>query len=221
MARPTSSAARGNTASRRWSSTYARSPATGAWCAASSLTDDFEDGVIPWRWSQSFDNTGCTLGEDSGQAVIDLSSGSTTHCAFYTGATYDLRDDAVRVEVVQMISTSMVEVRAYLRIWLDSENYLDLLQEDGVVSARTKIAGVWTTLASDTWSLTTHHFWRIREAAGTVYWETSPDGAAWTGQAEAPAPFDVSAIQIGLGGQALTAPTADPGHIRFDRYNLP
>ncbi len=193
----------------------------GAWCTARSLTDDFEDGIISWRWAQAFDSTGCTIDENGGQAVIDLASGSTTHCAFYTGSTYDLRNDAVQVEVVQMISTSMVDVRAYLRAWLDGDNYFDILQEDGTLSARTKVAGVWTTLASTPFSLTTHHFWRIREALGTVYWETSPDGIDWTLQAEAADPFDLSGVQFGLGGQALTAPTADPGHIRFDRYNLP
>ncbi|HTM18918.1 MAG TPA: hypothetical protein VL172_00355, partial [Kofleriaceae bacterium] len=196
-------------------------PAGGAWCAASSLSDDFEDGAIGWTWSLSFDNSGCALVETGGVAQVELSSGSTSHCAYYTLAAFDLRDDAISVQVTQMLSTSMSEVRAYFRVWLDSDDFLDIMQEDGTLYFDSESGGTYTAHASVAWSLADHGFWRIREQAGTVYWDTSPDGTAWNQQAEAPDPFDLSAVQIGLGGQALTAPATDPGHVSFDRYNLP
>jgi hypothetical protein len=43
--------------------------------------------------------------------------------------------------------------------------------------------GTWgTNYASPAWNAAAMAWWRIRETAGTVYFETSPDGAAWTVQ---------------------------------------
>jgi hypothetical protein len=196
-------------------------PATGAWCAASTFTDNFEDGVVPWSWSQSFDDTGCSFYEELGVAVIDLFTGDTGHCAFYTAASYDLRDDAVSVEIARMVETGLDQVRGYLRAWIDSDNFLDIMQEDGTLYFRAWVAGAYVVEESVSWSLATHRHWRIRETAGRTYWETSADGVDWMVRAEANTPLDVSAVQFGLGAQALVAPATQPGEMHFDRFNLP
>ena len=51
------------------------------------------------------------------------------------------------------------------------------------LSARYTIGGVGTTLATLTYSATDHAWLRLREAAGTVFWDTSPDGVTWTNRA--------------------------------------
>jgi hypothetical protein len=39
-----------------------------------------------------------------------------------------------------------------------------------------------TAVATLTYSPVAHAYWRVRDTAGRVYWETSPDGVTWTTQ---------------------------------------
>ena len=60
---------------------------------------------------------------------------------------------------------------------------------------------------------------RIREAAGVFFWESSADGVSWDPFAQALAPFDVSAIEIGIGAWASqNQSVADT--IKLDNINV-
>ena len=60
--------------------------------------------------------------------------------------------------------------------------------EGGLLSPFYDVNGVQISAGpSLTYSSATHAYWRIREANGTVYWDTSPDGASWTNAATAAA----------------------------------
>jgi hypothetical protein len=65
-----------------------------------------------------------------------------------------------------------------------------------------------------------HKVWQIREAGGTVFWEVSPDGAAFTTLFSAAPPIDISAVQLLLFADTLT-PINNPGSAEFASLNLP
>lgn len=59
------------------------------------------------------------------------------------------------------------------------------------------------TRATPTWDATAMAWWRWREAAGTLYFETSPTGVTWTEQwsdATAGATFDLTTIEVIMAG---------------------
>lgn len=67
----------------------------------------------------------------------------------------------------------------------------------------------------------THRWWRIRDSANTVYWDTSPDGKAWQPQAElTPIPMAIDMLDVYLESGGWSA-QASPGSSSFDNLNLP
>ena len=64
-----------------------------------------------------------------------------------------------------------------------------------------------------------HRCWRIREAAGTTYWETSSDGVAWTVRRSAASPAWVSVDDATVLLEAARDNGADD-FAEFDSFNL-
>jgi hypothetical protein len=64
-----------------------------------------------------------------------------------------------------------------------------------------------------------HAWWSIRELAGMVRLETSPDKASWTPHLVAPTPWFASDIRANLGATSYTSSPGDPGEARFDDFN--
>lgn len=78
--------------------------------------------------------------------------------------------------------------------------------------------GAVTTLASITYDATAHAWWRIRESAGTTYFDTSPDGSSWTNRwsAASPVAYDSMLAQAGAGTGSGTA-----GNAYVADFNVP
>jgi uncharacterized phage protein gp47/JayE len=90
---------------------------------------------------------------------------------------YNMTGRRAQVKVTTVPAATSGE--AWLRLSTDANNWLSLGKSGTNLVARSRVAGV----NSDTtvvYSATTHLWWRIRVASGTVYWETSPDSTAWT-----------------------------------------
>jgi hypothetical protein len=80
--------------------------------------------------------------------------------------------------------------------------------------------GTFTSLGAVPYNPTAHKVLLIREDAGTMTYETSPDGVTYTVIAQAPTPFDLSAITIVLeSGTFGSAPS--PGSAVYDDFNTP
>lgn len=73
-----------------------------------------------------------------------------------------------------------------------------------------------------TWNATTHRWLRIREAAGTVFFETAPDGLTWVNQystSSSTPSWSLTSVQVSLYAQRDTT-NASPGYTTFDNFNL-
>jgi hypothetical protein len=72
--------------------------------------------------------------------------------------------------------------------------------------------GTQTNLTSITYNATSHAWWRIREASGTTYMDTAPDGVTWTNRWSVTDPSGVSytslLVQFGAGISSGTAGNA-------------
>ena len=192
--------------------------APGVWCKASSFTDDFDDGVTDPIWDRSWADAACTMGETGGDLVLDLGPNALAYCGYLSSKSFDLTGDALAFEVPQMVAP-VAGAEAYARMEVDDENGLEFVQGGGTLSFRREVAGSVAVLASVQYDSNAHRWWRFREAGGTVYWETAPDGAAWVVRAQASAPMPVTALDVVLGAgtwQSLAA----PGGVHYDNLNL-
>lgn len=86
---------------------------------------------------------------------------------------------------------------------------------NGQLAASNQSGWLWWT----TYDPYNHAFLRIREAGGTVYYETSPDGSSWITQTSTPATFSMSSTYVRIySGYGGTEP--DPGVALWDNLNL-
>jgi hypothetical protein len=196
-------------------------PPTGSWCKAETFQDDFEDGVRGAEWGRSYGGPGgCSHMETGGQLVETPPVGATGYCARVTGKSYELLGSSFQVEVPEMLPVSSPAL-GYLKLSdYDDENGVEITQAGGLLKCL-----IWAGGASSpagptvTWSGTMHRFWRIREAAGTIFWETSPDGAAWNPLCDAPTTVDLTYLEIALGVGTPTVLPSAPGELRWDNVN--
>lgn len=86
----------------------------------------------------------------------------------------------------------------------------------GTISCRSETGFTDASAVTLTYSPTSHAWLRIRESAGSVIWETSPDGYTWTVRRTAATPAWVGADQVLL---SLTA-TRNAGATDFAEFDL-
>jgi hypothetical protein len=86
--------------------------------------------------------------------------------------------------------------RAVMKIQVDANNSAAIRFNGGVFTATSQTAGTTTTYNLPTYDPTGHAWWRLREASGTWYAETSADGYAWTTQATMTYGWSPLAVQV-------------------------
>jgi hypothetical protein len=171
---------------------------------AHTLRDTFDDNAIDttvWSSSQYAQEVG-------GQLEIRPPANVTAWESYQTVGLYDLVNSSVTVEVVQVTSTY-----TFLDVRVDGYNNQTL--------------GLWfsygtleTLNTSVPYDAVAHRWWRIRETAGKIYWEVSPDAHAWTVLDFVPTPFPVTSMSVVLAAGAQT-PSPNPGVALFDNLNMP
>jgi hypothetical protein len=92
-----------------------------------------------------------------------------------------------------------------------------LASNNAVVSMTETVSGT-PSVTTFTYDPSVHVWFRIREAAGTVYWETSVDGSTWTVRRSKSTTLDLSSIEVQLeaGRWAAEAGT----YATIDDFNL-
>lgn len=179
------------------------------------LTDDFDDGVFdPATWGNAFAAGTSTYAETGGRFVVTVPAGEGSYAGYESTDAYDLREDRAFVEVARVPVQSV----ALLQVFATPGTTLGLAveYERGILLARKRESGL-TVLADLPYDPVAHRWWQVREKAGVVYFETSPDGAAWTTFHQMATPFDLSASYLTLsagGNNSGVVQTAE-----FDDFN--
>jgi tRNA A-37 threonylcarbamoyl transferase component Bud32 len=174
------------------------------YCPAASLQDAFDDGTRHPRWNTSYAHGPCTLTQGGGSVQISLSPGES-ECAYQSASAYELRESAFAVEVSGATGGS-----AFLRA-VAGDGDVAIVLDQGTLHLRARSADV----AALPFDAAAHRFWRLREHAGAMFWETSPDGRDWVTRAHAPDPIDPSAVKARFGAAGTAA-----GEVRFGPFGL-
>lgn len=183
-------------------------------CGTTSLLrDDFADdraGALWYPWSGS----GVSAVETGGRLQIRLAAGSANTWAGYTStAAFDLRGGALTVTVLRTGGVyTVLEVRSHHDI------RARLLVDRGTLRAAVVDPSNLRVGAETAYDPVQHRLWRLREANGMLYWETSPDRAGWTVLHVEPVPLAAEHVYgiLAAGGQLPSASEA-----WFDDLNLP
>lgn len=186
------------------------------------LADTFGGGSLDSaKWTQFLYLSGTgTVSEGSGSLSEDLTN--TGVLGIGSNTAYDLTASAAYVEVPSINGGSGAEtVFTLITALVDpSVGSSSLYKLEFAVAGGSLAFGYYNgpsgwNPTSVTYSATAHKFWRFRESAGTLYWETSPDGSTWTTQRSEPAPFSLTSLYVNLWTE-LAAGTAE-----FANFNTP
>ena len=144
-------------------------------------------------------------------------TGSSYH-QYVSGETWDLTDSEVRVELVRPLVRS-ANAQTYLKVADDTpnvNNQLSFTVYRAKLQAGVTLNNVSTLVADRPYDPALHRWLRLREQAGTVFWEVSADGAEWTVLgSRSPHPFDLTSIKVVVGAGTNAALPA-PGTAIFD-----
>ena len=190
-------------------------------CPASTLSVDLDDGVIRAPWLAWNGGGSCTMSEQAGEIRLqfpDEEYGS--YCSVRTNAQFDLRDDAFTFELidapnsVNLYTTAQLVDRAPGTI-LTVQIYMDT----ATVRVTPGYDGETQFEQSFPVAPGTARYWRIREEAGRLYWETSPNGARWTTRADTETTVEVDSLSVSLSGSLSRQSGRGPQVVRYGSVN--
>jgi hypothetical protein len=184
-------------------------------CAASTLVDRFDDGVIGHLWENSYNDPCCTIAEVGGEMVIgyDGTQGTT---ALRSAPAVDLRGDAVTIRVTQEPPLSSTVLNLTVR--RDQSNVLEIQISNTQTLARVTIAGVGNQVMSA--RNPAERYLRIREAGGAYVMEVSTDRTTWRTLRTDVAPFPLDDVLVTVRAGVSANSTAQK-LTSFDDFNAP
>lgn len=189
----------------------------GHWCPAATFGQDFDEPPDGEAWF-SIDGTGCAINYVDGALQFDLTAGTNGTCSHLARPRFDLTGSSAGVELVEPLDTTD-DALAALRLFADSENWLEMRVVGGVLKVVPVVDGVSSTAWEATFVPTVHSLWRIREVDGNVYFEAH-DGANWAALLAMANPFDLTAVEVRMSIVVLDDPLVEDRTVRFDNYNL-
>jgi hypothetical protein len=159
-------------------------------------------------FKDNFDFGGRDSGKwEDGGSQINIGTSLSVKITSTTGAqyntlssidTFDLTGSHSHAQLVDAGDQTITSLEVYPVHLANGNNSLSVMISGNVVAARKKINSTSTTVGSTlTYDSATMKWFRIREAAGTTYWEyaTDPD-STWTTIASASNPITVTALHV-------------------------
>ena len=146
--------------------------------AVARIDDNFNDNVIDpvlWRWCFG------VVSETGGRARVGC---STAYAAYVSDYIYSLKESSVHVRLFPPAAGGATAEALAQLVVSSTPDGTDTIMEvnaaTGLLRMANRVDYFDGSEVSIPYSATNHAWLRIREAAGTTYWETSPDGVTWT-----------------------------------------
>jgi hypothetical protein len=187
---------------------------------AATLTDNFDDNSLNTGLWTAYADAGTSLAETNQRLELTLRANGNGYVGIFAATQYDLTGSYVLVECPDRGSGGSGQTSS-LELDFDASNSLKVLCDGTGIMAQVILAGVNNSFGIVTYSAVTHRWWRIREAGGTVSFETSPTGApgSWAALYSRANPFAMTALLPKLFGGTY-ASIATPGVPKFDNFNV-
>lgn len=183
-------------------------------CTGTTLVDDPLDDASAAPLFSAQPATGLTLVEGGGHLDVQFAAtvSGGNFASYRSASAFTAEGLCATVEVSQVPGDLGL---AYFKL-RTAQLEVELLTSGGMIQLRTRQAnniGVERMFPLD---LIASRFWRIRQLAGTTYWETSPDGLAYTTHATLAGFFTATSCQVEIGAGAQATATS-AGAARYER----
>jgi hypothetical protein len=180
----------------------------------STLVDNFASGLNSSVWQYSLGQ----VTDVAGQVNISSTTAAIEYQLFTTNF-YDLTSSWVSIQLVNAGNQLINSWEVYPIMLQDrSGNRLYWYVIQGAIAAYKLVGGVQTQVFFATYNSAVHQWLRIRESAGSTYWEYSADGLTWiVGHSEAD-PITETALQMIVQAGQFAVETSTTTAI-FDNIN--
>jgi hypothetical protein len=166
-----------------------------------ALHEDFEAGQASVGWFERRYN-GAALRHANGRLEMDLGGAPDAEARYRTSQVYDLRDSELAMELDPGGSFTGVALREGALERIDPPSPLRrgvaLVVQGGMLRALLLDGAGEQSAAAIAYDAQAHHHVRLRERAGRIYWEASPDGRSWTTLHEQAVALAASALHVEL-----------------------
>lgn len=194
---------------------YAKAP-------TATLTDDWASGSI--NASKWLNWGGSQVGVTGGELTLTSQTGGGYFGidSDVSGKVYNMTNSSVVNKLVSAGNQSLDSWEVYpLYVYPEGDNsyqyYFNI--SGNTLKAYKKVDGTSTQLASTSYNAANHKWFRIREASGTTYFDTSADGGTWSNFASTGNEFE--ALAVGVGVMIGTWDTeASTTTAKFDNFNV-
>ncbi|RLB61923.1 MAG: hypothetical protein DRI90_10265 [Deltaproteobacteria bacterium] len=189
-------------------------------CPMDSWSDDFDDGDVSDGWLHADGSGGCTIQENNGEVHIDCATGVDDYYQIYSQAGFDLTGSNVTIQNTRAPESGS-EMGMMLSVWAPNLQDGLLFDMDAGTNYLSVVdAGNKNDVAQMSYQAADQRWVRIREDSGTVSFEGSSDGVAWTLLTSTVPTFAVTTMKIELTAYTSTTLTA-PAGVSWDDLNLP
>lgn len=186
-----------------------------------TLRDTFNDNVVDTtKWPNNYNTAGAVPTEVGGRARVVCDTGFS---AYASDTAYTLQDSHAWVRMFPPAAGgAATEAWAQLLI-TSSTSGTDAIFEvnavTGMLTMAVRVGFVDAGAVSIAYDSTNHAWLRIREDTGTLFWDTSADGLAWTNRRSTASPAWVSDIDIEM--QLIAhRDSGTPDFAEFDSFNV-
>jgi hypothetical protein len=180
-------------------------------CVSANITDEFTDGMAAPLFA-SYAGNGLSISEANQQLVFTFATsvGAGQYAGYDTPTRYPLEGLCVVLHVIAAPSTVAI---AYFKISTAASRQIEFFESTNLLVLRThtgQAGSIVDNIVTLDFSLPSLAFWRLRNQAGTAYWDTSSDGVSFTQRAALPGFFTEPDVTIGLGAGAYYVVTNTP-----------
>lgn len=196
-----------------------------AYGSASTLSDRFAATTLNTGIWFQFTGGSATMSYDGSGAQTDFPASSTaaTDGDISTTVAYDWTGQSASLHVVSIPNTATAaDALMNLTQIGGTGNGVRWVVESGTLFAQSLIAFTPTTQFSVTYSPITHAYWRIRESAGAIFWDTGVDNGdgtvTYTQRATVANPIHVTDLSALIAGACYQVETS-PGTFKFNNFN--
>lgn len=196
-------------------------PSAGAMevCPVSAIQDGFDYSMLRPLWDWAYAQPGTSYQVSGGQVTLSPASNQTGYSGLITGDTFDLRDGAIWVTVVEATADDPDADTEFGVMRNGGQDIIKITKTGTDLSFWSVVNNEPTLHGSIPYSPVGNRYWRLRHVNGDIHWETSQDMFNWIEHTQVAPPFDLGEVQIFM--QAGTYnPVAAPGQAVFDSFNL-
>jgi hypothetical protein len=164
--------------------------------AANSFSDGFDNSSIGSEWDVS-QSGGCSIEETGSKIQYRMDGTGASRCTLTTVAEYDLVGSVIGIEVPS-ISNYHPPMSVFLQVENAQGDRIEFGFQNGLFYGLARVS------SNDVFSSTSTYapnpgYWRIREASGQIYLESSTNKTTWDIEMQFAVPFAVDHIHASFG----------------------